>query len=591
MHDGIVPATPILAEVERSLSGKMGRELVLRKALKDARKQHDVILIDCPPALGLLTINGLVAADWALISSEAQYFALQGVQGALEVIEQAKEFYNPDLEWLGRGAEHRRHAHGALARGLRAAEGALRRQGVRDASSAPRSPTPSRPRRAVSILDHRPDLGADYLALADEVLAAHRPDATPAGRSKPLLGRAEAAMRSSPSPPPRSLLLAGCGGDGGRPARGARGAVALEAERRRRTSRAGRAPEAAAGRRALHDRARAAARRRCAPRPAGACWPGCGQRTEFGSPSVLAVTGAARRLAARDRVRAHERRAAAGSAPAPRGSAPPTSRCASTAPRAGSTLRHGKRVLRRCRSPSAARATRRRSAASRSPTCCGPQSPDSPVRLLRGRAVGPPDQAAARAGPAATGSRSTARRTRRRSARPPRSAACARTTATIAGARCGACRSGRRCSSCVNTVSIAARSERLESGMRTFVRQRSASSTATTRPRSRGSSGTGSTSTAISSTSAPRTRARRRWRRSVRPVRTSSCWTRWARPATPRSSGASERGPEARRHRLQRLRLHSSTTRARLEADAYIEKGDDDHALVAMIRAVAACQS
>src|SRR3954463_13270048 len=74
-HDGIVPASPILAEVERSLSGKMGRELGLRKALKAARQQHHAILIDCPPALGLLTINGLVAADWALISSEAQYFA------------------------------------------------------------------------------------------------------------------------------------------------------------------------------------------------------------------------------------------------------------------------------------------------------------------------------------------------------------------------------------------------------------------------------------------------------------------------------------------------------------------------------------
>src|SRR6185436_15254260 len=101
IHDGIVPATPILAEVERSLSGKIGRELVLRKALKDARKQHDVILIDCPPTLGLLTINGLVAADWALISSEAQYFALQGVQGALTVIEEAREYYNSDLEFLG----------------------------------------------------------------------------------------------------------------------------------------------------------------------------------------------------------------------------------------------------------------------------------------------------------------------------------------------------------------------------------------------------------------------------------------------------------------------------------------------------------
>src|SRR5215208_2104268 len=100
-HDGIIPASPILAEVERGLSGKMGRELVLRKALKEARKQHDVILVDCPPALGLLTVNGLVAADWAMVSSEAQYFALQGVNGALDVIGQAKEYYNDDLEFLG----------------------------------------------------------------------------------------------------------------------------------------------------------------------------------------------------------------------------------------------------------------------------------------------------------------------------------------------------------------------------------------------------------------------------------------------------------------------------------------------------------
>src|SRR5215210_4991387 len=72
-HDGVVPASPILAEVERSLSGRMGRELVLRRALRGARTPYDVILVDCPPALGLLTVNGLVAADWALVSSEAQY--------------------------------------------------------------------------------------------------------------------------------------------------------------------------------------------------------------------------------------------------------------------------------------------------------------------------------------------------------------------------------------------------------------------------------------------------------------------------------------------------------------------------------------
>ena len=75
VHEGFIPATPILAEVERAMSGKMGRELVLRKALKDARKQHDVILIDCPPALGLLTVNGLVASDWAIVSAEAAHFS------------------------------------------------------------------------------------------------------------------------------------------------------------------------------------------------------------------------------------------------------------------------------------------------------------------------------------------------------------------------------------------------------------------------------------------------------------------------------------------------------------------------------------
>src|SRR3712207_992357 len=168
-HDGIIPASPILAEVERSLSGKMGRELVLRKALKDARKRHDIILIDSPPALGLLTINGLVAADWALISSEAQYFALQGVEGALEVVEQVKEYYNDDLEWLGvllniadLRTTHSRKAHESLKDHFadRVFETVIR-SSIAYAESA---------ERGESILDHRPDLGADYLALADEVL-------------------------------------------------------------------------------------------------------------------------------------------------------------------------------------------------------------------------------------------------------------------------------------------------------------------------------------------------------------------------------------------------------------------------------------
>ena len=170
VHSGVMPASPILAEVERSLSGKMGRELVLRKALKDARKEHDIILVDCPPALGLLTVNGLVAADWALISSEAQYFALQGVEGALEVVNQAKEYYNDDLEWLGvvlniadMRTTHSREAYESLKEhfGEKVFDTVIRAS-IAYAESA---------ERAKSILDHRADLGSDYLQLADEVLA------------------------------------------------------------------------------------------------------------------------------------------------------------------------------------------------------------------------------------------------------------------------------------------------------------------------------------------------------------------------------------------------------------------------------------
>lgn len=166
----VIPANLSLAESELLLAGKMGRELTLRKALKTVDQDHDVVLIDCPPALGLLTVNALVAADFALLSSEAQYFALQGVEQALEVIELARDGLNPGLEWLGvffniadMRTVHSREAFDSLREhvGDKLFDTTIR-QSIAYANSA---------ERATSILDHRPDLGADYLRLTDEILA------------------------------------------------------------------------------------------------------------------------------------------------------------------------------------------------------------------------------------------------------------------------------------------------------------------------------------------------------------------------------------------------------------------------------------
>jgi chromosome partitioning protein len=169
IHDGVIPANLGLAESELVLGGKMGREMTLRRALRDVKRRHDIILIDCPPALGLLTVNAVVAADYALLSTEAQYFSLQGVEQALEVIELAKENLHPDLEWLGvvlNIADLRTiHSREALVQ-LKERFGdkvfdAVIRSSIRYAESA---------ERGVSIIDYRPELGDDYLALAGEVL-------------------------------------------------------------------------------------------------------------------------------------------------------------------------------------------------------------------------------------------------------------------------------------------------------------------------------------------------------------------------------------------------------------------------------------
>ncbi|HSI80404.1 MAG TPA: ParA family protein [Solirubrobacterales bacterium] len=180
VHGRVLPANLSLAEAELALAGKIGREVTLRHALMDLKRHCDLILIDCPPTLGLLTVNALVAADRAILSTEAQYFSLQGVEQAMEVVTITHDSLNPSLELLGvvlnianMRTRHARETLEALRERFGAAvfESVIR-QSIAYAESA---------ERAVSILDYRPDRGADYLSLAREILERlERPDLLPA---------------------------------------------------------------------------------------------------------------------------------------------------------------------------------------------------------------------------------------------------------------------------------------------------------------------------------------------------------------------------------------------------------------------------
>ena len=169
VHGPVIPANLTLAEAELMLAGKIGREMTLRSALRDLKRERDVILIDCPPTLGLLTVNALCAATHAILSTEAQYFSLQGMEQAVEVLDLARDSLNPELELLGVVPQHRQHAHQARAADARCAPGALRAEALPNRDPpVDRLRGVGRARRADPLLP--PGRGSDYLSLAGEIL-------------------------------------------------------------------------------------------------------------------------------------------------------------------------------------------------------------------------------------------------------------------------------------------------------------------------------------------------------------------------------------------------------------------------------------
>jgi len=96
-HLHVVPSGPDLVGAELELVSAMSRERRLESALADLRDSYELIIVDCPPSLGLLTLNALTASDSFLVPMQCEYYALEGLARLLETVELVREHLNPSL--------------------------------------------------------------------------------------------------------------------------------------------------------------------------------------------------------------------------------------------------------------------------------------------------------------------------------------------------------------------------------------------------------------------------------------------------------------------------------------------------------------
>lgn len=97
----VLPANGDLTGAEVGLLEELGRELRLKMALEAVQDQYTYILIDCPPALNMLTVNALVAAESVIVPTQCEYFALEGISALVETIEKIRRILNPRLHIEG----------------------------------------------------------------------------------------------------------------------------------------------------------------------------------------------------------------------------------------------------------------------------------------------------------------------------------------------------------------------------------------------------------------------------------------------------------------------------------------------------------
>jgi chromosome partitioning protein len=93
----LLPGSKNLTGANIELTGVEGRESRLKNALAPIRGNHDLVILDCPPALDLLTLNGLVAADSLIVPMQAEYFALEGISELISTLDRVRANFNPEI--------------------------------------------------------------------------------------------------------------------------------------------------------------------------------------------------------------------------------------------------------------------------------------------------------------------------------------------------------------------------------------------------------------------------------------------------------------------------------------------------------------
>ncbi len=167
----IVPSSLLLSAADLELGGVVGRELILRRAIDKVTNDYDYIIVDCPPALGLLSLNALAAVQKVIVPVQSEYLALHGVRQLLDTIDQVRTIYNPGLTVGGVLIcmhDNRRRLARAVADTIRAYFGEL----VFDTIIRANVSLAEAPSQGMSIFEYAAKSAGseDYDALADEVL-------------------------------------------------------------------------------------------------------------------------------------------------------------------------------------------------------------------------------------------------------------------------------------------------------------------------------------------------------------------------------------------------------------------------------------